>query len=146
MLNLDKLRTALTDKVALQEKLTAAETELTTLRADLKTAKASLASLAEKDAAQQAQIDEANTELEAAQGKVSSLEAEKKTVSQAAVEKLHELGVAAGDLPKGATPSGDDDGALYERYQTLKGAEKTAFLRTHRDALTRFAQRASEVI
>lgn len=143
MLNLDKLRTALTDKVALQERLDAAETELTALRADLETARASLASTGEKVTVLEAQIEEANAALEASQGKVASLEAEKKSVSQAAAELLHELGVPAAELPKAATP-GEDDAAVYERYQTLRGAEKTAFLRKNREALTRFAQQGTK--
>ena len=111
----------------------------------METARASLASMSETNKTLEGQIEEANLALEASQEKVASLEEEKKTVSQAAAEKLHELGVPAAELPKAATP-GEDDAALYERYRTLKGAERTAFLRKNREALTRFAKQASEVI
>lgn len=141
MLKLAELRTALTDKAALQEKLNAATHDLASTQVDLEKANNDLAAAQEQVAELQKQINEANTALEEANGKVSTLEAEKKTVAQTTVDTLHELGVAASTLPKAATP-GEDDAALYERYQTLRGAEKTTFLRTHRAALTRFAMQA----
>lgn len=138
MLKLAELRTALTDKAALQEKLTAATNDLASTQADLEKSNDDLTAAQEQAAELQKQIDEANAALEEANGKVSTLEAEKKTVAQTTVDTLHELGVAAPSLPKSATP-GDDDAAIYERYQALSGAKKTEFLRANRAALERHA-------
>ena len=129
MLKLSELRAALADKAALQGKLDEATAALTKAQADLATETTRANAL-------QKQIDEANAAIEGLNGKVATLEGEKKTVSQAAVEKLHELGVPAAELPKSKAP-GTDDADLLARYQSLTGREKTQFFRDNRVALER---------
>jgi chromosome segregation ATPase len=138
MLNLAALKTAVADKAELQRKLDEATVNLTTAQADLATAQAAATAEKTRADALQAQIDEANTTISELTGKVTTLETEKKTVSQAAVEKLHELGVPAAELPKSKTP-GNDDADILARYQSLTGGEKTAFFRANRAALERAA-------
>lgn len=139
MLKLDQLKTALTDKKKLSEDLEAAQTKITQLEGELATAQQS--ATAEKTRADelQAQIEQVNSTLEELNGKVTTLETEKKTLSQATVEKLHELGVPAAELPQAGTTPVNDDQAVYEKWQSLTGGEKTKFFRENIAALERYA-------
>lgn len=131
MLKLSDLRTALADKAKLSEDLATALAKITSLEADILAANS-------KAEAFSLEISEANTLIESLNGKVATLEGEKKTVADATIETIAELGIAAKDLPK-STGTVVDDKAIYEQYSALTGREKTAFYRENRAALKRFA-------
>ncbi len=145
MLKLSELRAALADKTALQTQLSEVTANLTTAQTDLATAQATATAEQARADGLQAQIDEANTVIEGLKGTVTTLQAEKKTVAQATVEKLHEMGVPAAQLPKAAAV-GTDDADLLVRYQALTGREKTSFFRANRDALERAAAKNASAV
>lgn len=131
MLKLSDLRSALADKAKLSEDLATALAKITTLEADI------LAANAKSDAFS-LEIAEANTLIESLNGKVATLEGEKKTVADATIETIAELGIAAKDLPKsGGTVV--DDKAIYDGWKALTGGEKQAYFRENRAALDRYA-------
>jgi len=130
MLRLADLKTALADKAELTRQLAEATANLSTAQADLVTAQAEAAAEKTRADGLQAQIEEANTALAELNGKVTNLEAEQKTVSQAAVEKLHELGVPAAELPKGnLDPAKVDNVITRAEFDALPIDAKNAFFR-----------------
>lgn len=130
MLKLADLKTALADKAELQRKLDEATANLSTAQADLIAAQAEAAAEKTRADGLQAQIEEANTALAEATAKVTTLEAAQKTVSQAAVEKLHELGVPAAELPKGnLDPAKVDNVVTRAEFDALSVDAKNAFFR-----------------
>lgn len=130
MLKLADLKAALADKATLQSKLDEATANLTTAQTDLAAAQSALAAETACAADLQTQIEEANKAIEGLNGTVATLEGEKKTVSQAAVEKLHELGVPAAELPKGVTdPAKQDKVITRAEFDALSVDDKNAFFR-----------------
>lgn len=137
MLKLKELQAALSDKVALQGKLDAALAEIGVLKTDLQTSQDLATAETSRAAALAAEIAEANTSIGSLNGKVADLEAGKKTLAATTVEKLHELGVPAAELPSAST-AGADDEATYSEWKSLSGGEKTKFFRENRAALARY--------
>lgn len=130
MLKLAELRTALADKAELQRKLDEVNANLTTAQADLATAQAEATAQKSRADELQAQIDEANAAIADLTGKVTTLETEKKTVAQTAVEKLHELGVPAAELPKVGDPASTEAKILTRaQFDALGIDAKNAFFR-----------------
>jgi len=107
---------ALQNLEAISQRLTTAEAEVKTLRADLARV------TAERD----------------------KLTAADKSASTKAKEQLAANGVAPApkDTPE-ALADTQSDASLFERYQSLQGKERMAFLEKHEAALTRHAERVS---
>lgn len=138
MLKLKELQAAVTDKVTLQGKLDAALTEIGVLKTDLQTSQDLATAETARAEALAGEIASANTSIEQLTGQVADLEKGKKTLAASTVEKLHELGVPAAELPSAST-AGADDEATYAEWKSLSGGEKTKYFREHRAALGRFA-------
>jgi chromosome segregation ATPase len=131
MLKLSDLRAAMADKAQLATDLATAQSQLAQLQADL------LAANAKADGFS-SQIAEANTLIESLNGKVATLETEKKTVAETTIETIAELGIAASDLPK-ASGSVVDEKDIYTQWKALSGGEKQSYFRANRAALERYA-------
>ena len=131
MLKLSDLRTALAEQAKLSEDLATALNKITSLEADILAANA-------KSEAFTLEIAEANTLIESLNGKVAAMEGEKKTVADATIEQIAELGIAASELPK-TTGTVVDDKAIYENWKALSGGEKQSYFRANRAALDRYA-------
>jgi predicted nucleic acid-binding Zn-ribbon protein len=138
MLKIKDLQAALADKLKLQTDLDAANQKVKDLEAQLGQANDTARMEKERADTLQVQIDEANSTIDQLNGKVTTLEGNQKNVSQQTIEKLHELGVPATELPS-STKTGQDDEEILATYQNLKGGERTAFLRKNRAALERAA-------
>lgn len=138
MLKISELKTAFEAKQKLLAELQIANDQIASLTQSLTESQATAASEKERADALQAQIDEANQTIESLNGKVTGLESERKTVSQAAVEKMHELGVAVSEVPKTVDPTKTDE-ELLAHYQGLTGREKTLFFREKKAVLQRAA-------
>ena len=138
-LNLSALKTALTDKQQLQADLQTAQEKITSLESQLATAQAEATAEKERANALQLQIDEANATIEGLNGKVGTLEKEKKTVAQSTVEKLSELGVPAAELPEGGSLNAPDDADIYTTWKGMTGPEKIKYRQENAEALARYA-------
>lgn len=134
MLKLAELKAALTDKATLQQNYDQALKDIEAIRLELKTAQDLAATEKTRADGLQLQIDEANNTITQLTSQVGTLQQTQKTVSEQTIEKLHELGVAANELPQATNPgqTGED---LHAQYQALNGREKTAFFRKHKAAL-----------
>lgn len=138
-LKLADLKNALADKNKLSSDLATANERISQLEQQLSESQGSSQAQKERADGLQHQIDEANKTIEQLSGKVTTLEAQKKTISQATVEKLHELGVPASELPKNTLASQESDESIYKQWKALNGAEKTEYFRKNIQALERYA-------
>lgn len=142
MLKLSDLTAAIADKQKLAADLAAAQEQITTLMADLDTSKAfALAETARADGFA-AEIALANTSIEALRGQVFTLEGEKKTVAEATVEQIAQLGVNASELPASAGMVADDPVTEYQAAIESGDKKKQAEIyATHKQALFAHARK-----
>jgi chromosome segregation ATPase len=140
MIKFSDFQAAIADKNALLSEVASLKESIASLTGERDTLAGELADAVSAHEVLKGERDGIELALNEARGEIAQLQASAKTVADATVEKLHELGVPAAELPAAAA-AGEEDEALLERYQGMQGAERTAFFRGNRAALERAAAR-----
>ena len=120
----------------LLKKISAHEAEISRLTAELGTATSTIST-------QAAELKELRAGKAALEKAVATLEADKKSVSEQAADLVAGQGVPHGKLPPVSDDSQDiaaSDADHLSKYASLKGSEKTAYYRAHKEAITRAAK------